>query len=118
MAGLHQTVAILLVAVNGVAGIAGLLYAWRRREPGRFFPHVIALGQVLLVAQVAVGLILLSDERRAPDRLHYLYGTLALLAVLAPWFYAPAEQARRVAWFGGAALLAAALGVRALTTGQ
>ena len=73
---------------------------------------------MLLVAQVALGLMLLSDDRRSPDQLHYLYGSLALLAVLAPWFYAPADQSRRVAWFGGAALLAAALGIRALITGE
>jgi hypothetical protein len=45
-----------------------------------------------------------------------MYGTLALLAVLAPWFYAPPEPRRRLAWFAGATLLAGALGVRAYLT--
>jgi hypothetical protein len=50
--------------------------------------------------------------------LHPLYGTLALLAVLSPWLYAPPVPARRLAWFSGAALVATALSVRAYFTGS
>ena len=50
------------------------------------------------------------------DKLHYLYGTLSLLAVLAPWMYAPAERRGRLAWFTGATLVAGALAVRAYMT--
>jgi hypothetical protein len=77
---------------------------------------VLALTQALLIAQVALGLLLLSDGRRTADDLHYLYGTLALLAALSPWLYAPPIPARRLAWFVGATLLATALAVRAYTT--
>ncbi len=40
----------------------------------------------------------------------------ALLAVLSPWLYAPVEPRARLAWFSGATLVAAALGVRAYMT--
>jgi hypothetical protein len=63
-----------------------------------------------------MGLLLLGDHRRAADRLHYLYGTLALLAALSPWLYAPTDPRRRLLWFGGATLVAAALAVRAYVT--
>jgi hypothetical protein len=116
--GLHSINAALLVAVNGLASIIGLLYARRRAQPPRAFAHLIALGQTLLVAQVALGLLLLSDGKRSPDRLHYLYGALALGAVLAPWLYAPTEPRARLLWFCAAALLATALGVRAYLTGS
>jgi hypothetical protein len=113
----HHTVAFLVLAsALGAAGLAGLAYA-RRRDPGRVTGHLLALAQTLLVAQVALGLLLLSDHRRAPDRLHYAYGTLALLAVLAPWLYAPRDPRRRLAWFAGATLVAGALAVRAYMTG-
>ena len=117
MLAAHLTVAIALIVVCFVAAAWGGLAAWRRRPAGRLLAHVIALAQTLLVAQVALGLLLVSDGRRAPDRLHYTYGTLALLAVLSPWFYAPAEPRRRLIWFAVATLLAGALAVRALTTG-
>ena len=76
------------------------------------------LAQTILVAQVGLGLLLLSDDRRAPDDLHYAYGTLSLAAVIAPWLYAPEEPRRRLLWFAVATLLAAALAVRALMTGK
>ena len=78
----------------------------------------LVLAQTVLIAQAAVGLLLLSDGRRAPDRLHYAYGAFALGAVLVPWFYAPPEVRRRLLWFGGTTLLAAALSVRAFMTGS
>jgi hypothetical protein len=113
----HHIVAFLVLAATwGTALFAGLSY-YRRREPRGLLTHVIALAQTLLVAQVGLGLLLLSDHRRAPDRLHYLYGTLALLAVLSPWLYAPADRRARLAWFAGATLVAGALAVRAYMTG-
>ena len=117
MVTVHHTVAFLVLAVTwGSALVAGLTYL-RRREPRGLVTHLLALAQSVLVAQVALGLLLLSEHRRAPERLHYLYGTLSLLAVLAPWIYAPAERRARLGWFAGATLVAGALAVRAYMTG-
>jgi hypothetical protein len=116
MLDLHQAVGLLVLAVCATASaLGGIAYA-RRRDPGGLARHLLALVQTVLVAQVGIGLLLLSDDRRAGDDLHYAYGTLALAAVLAPWLYAPLEPRRRLAWFTGATLLAGALGVRAYTT--
>jgi hypothetical protein len=116
MVDLHQAVGLLVLAVCAAgAALGGLAYA-RRRNPGGFSLHLLALVQTVLVAQVGIGLLLLSDDRRAGDDLHYAYGTLALAAVLAPWLYAPLDPRRRLAWFTGATLLAGALAVRAYTT--
>jgi hypothetical protein len=117
MVDLHQVVGVLVLAVCAAAVALGALAYARRRHPGGFVRHLLALVQTVLVAQVALGLVLVSDERRAGDDLHYTYGTLALAAVLAPWLYAPLEPRRRLAWFTGATLLAGALAVRAYTTG-
>jgi peptidoglycan biosynthesis protein MviN/MurJ (putative lipid II flippase) len=118
MQGLHTVVAVAVMAVNTVAFGTGLYYLRRRREPRRVFAHLVALGQTLLVAQAAIGLLLLSGDYRTQDQLHYVYGGLALAAVLSPWFYAPGDPRGRLAWFSGASLLAAALSVRAYTTGS
>jgi hypothetical protein len=113
----HRIVAFLVLGATwGAAVLAGLAY-YRRREPRGLVTHLIALAQTLLIAQVGLGLLLLSNHHRAPHRLHYLYGSLALLAVLAPWLYAPAERRARLAWFAGATLVAGALAVRAYMTG-
>ncbi|HEY6963556.1 MAG TPA: hypothetical protein VI408_16845 [Gaiellaceae bacterium] len=114
MLTVHHWNAFLLIAVCVAAGGSAL---WaRRRRSGSWVAHVLALAQTLLVAQVALGLLLLSNHHRAKDHLHYAYGTFALLAVLSPWLYAPPDPRARLAWFAGATLIAAALGVRAWMT--
>ena len=100
---------------SGAAAVGAWTY-YRRREPRGILTHLLALAQTLLVAQVGIGLLLLSSHHRAADHLHYLYGTLSLLAVLSPWLYAPTERRGRLAWFTGATLVAGALAVRAYMT--
>ena len=118
MLSAHQVLGGIAIAVCALAALFGGLVYWRRRGAGGLLTHVLALAQTLLVAQVGLGLLLLSDDRRAADDLHYVYGSLSLGAILAPWMYAPAEGPRRLAWFAGTSLLAAALAVRAFMTGS
>jgi hypothetical protein len=112
----HQWVGVAVIATAAIAAVWGGGTYVRRASAGATLGHVLALVQTLCVAQVALGLVLVGDGRRTPDDLHYVYGTLALLVVLAPWFYAPTEPRRRLAWFAGTSLVAAALAVRAYTT--
>jgi hypothetical protein len=110
----HHVNAFLVIGVCAVASAAA--FVARRRGAGRVVVQALALAQTLLVAQVALGLLLLSGHHRASDHLHYAYGTFALLAVLSPWLYAPSEPRARLAWFAVATLVAAALAVRAYMT--
>ena len=117
MSAAHLVLAYVVIVVAVAASAAGA-YAYRvTRTRSVFVGHLLALVQTLLIAQAGLGLLLLSDDRRASEELHYTYGALALGAVLAPWLYAPAEPRRRLLWFAGATLLAAALALRALMTG-
>jgi len=113
----HRILAWSLIVVCLAAGLTAAFAYRRGREPGTIGRQLLALAQTLLVAQVGVGLLLLSDDRRAGDDLHYAYGTLSLCAVLSPWLYAPSAPRARLLWFAVATLLGAALGVRAFMTG-
>jgi hypothetical protein len=115
MLTVHHALAFLVVAVCLVAAVLALV-AYRRRRGGALVAHALALAQTLIVAQVAVGLLLLADHRHADKGAHYMYGSLAVLAVAWPWIYAPPDPKRRLAWFSGATLLAAVLAVRAYMT--
>lgn len=117
MAGLHPWLGAAAIAVCAIAAFVGGYRYWRGRGAGRITTHLLSLAQTLLVAQVGVGLLLLADDRRAPERLHYAYGTMALGAVLVPWFYAPAEGPRRLLWFAVTTGVAGALAIRAYMTG-
>lgn len=109
----HHIVAYLVIAAAVLSAGFGFFVAWRRRRPGHLLSQIVALAQTLVVAQVAMGLILLSQHQRAADRLHYLYGALCLGAILAPWLYAPSEPRRRLLWFAGSSFVAALLAARA-----
>ena len=111
----HRLLAFGVLAVTWGGALWGF-WAYRRGRAGAAVGHALALAQTVLIAQVALGLLLLSNHHRAPDKLHYAYGVFALLAVLAPWLYAPDEPRRRLLWFAGATLVAAALAVRAYMT--
>jgi hypothetical protein len=111
----HWLLAFLLIAECILAALIALV-AYRRSEAGPLVAHALVLAQTLVVAEIAFGLFLLADDRHAGEGVHYMYGSLALLSVAWPWFYAPAEPRRRLAWFGGATLLAAVLAVRAWMT--
>lgn len=116
MLAVHHTVAFFVIGVTVLSAAWGGFAYFRVGTAGPVLAHLLTLSQTLLVAQVGLGLLLLSDHRRAGAQLHYAYGTFALLSVLSPWFYAPAEPRKRLAWFAGATLVAAALAVRAYTT--
>ena len=66
MLSAHAFVAVLVVAVPALAALAGGLVYWRKRGAGKLVANLLALAQTLLVAQVGLGLLLLSDDRHAP----------------------------------------------------
>jgi hypothetical protein len=118
MLGLHVALGVAVILVCVASAALGFVAYRRSAGGGAFVSHALVLAQTLLIAQAALGLLLLSDGRRAPDRLHYTYGALALGVALSPWFYAPAAGPRRLLWFAVTTLVAGALAVRAFMTGS
>jgi hypothetical protein len=118
MVTVHVSLGVAVIIVCIASAALGFVAYRRRSAGGPFVSHALVLAQTLLIAQAAVGLLLLSDGKRAPDRLHYTYGALALGVVLTPWFYAPRAGRRRLLWFAMTTLVAGALAVRALMTGS
>ena len=116
MLTVHHALAFLVIAVCLLAAVLALVAYRRWWGGGALVAHALALAQTLIVAQVAVGLLLLADHRRADKGAHYMYGSLAVLAVAWPWLYAPPDPRRRLLWFAGATLLAAVLAARAYVT--
>jgi hypothetical protein len=118
MVSVHVALGVAVIVVCVASAVLGFVAYRRKGSGGAFVSHALVLAQTLLIAQAAVGLLLLSDGRRAPEKLHYTYGALALGLVLVPWFYAPGTGPRRLLWFAVTTLVAGALAVRAFTTGS
>jgi hypothetical protein len=117
MVSVHEWLGAAIVGVCVGAGVLGLVGYRRRSSTGAVLSHGLVLAQTLLIAQAALGLLLVSDGHRAPDRLHYAYGAFALGVVLSPWFYAPEAGPKRLLWFAATTLVAGALAIRAFVTG-
>jgi hypothetical protein len=117
MVGLHVALGVAVIVVCAGAALVGFVAYRRESGAGALVSNALVLAQTLLIAQAGLGLLLVSDGRRAPDRLHYTYGGLALGVALSPWFYAPDETRRRLIWFAATTLVAGALAVRAFMTG-
>lgn len=81
MVDVHVIVGIAVLASNLVAGVWGGA-AWYLRKPSVGFWYALRVAQVSVVAQVAVGGLLLLDGREALDGLHYVYGILPVLLTL------------------------------------
>lgn len=118
MLTVHIVLGVVVVVVCVASAVFGFIAYRRRGSGGAFVSHALVLAQTLLIAQAAVGLLLLSDGRRAPEKLHYTYGALALGLALTPWFYAPGAGPRRLLWFAATTLVAGALAVRAFMSGS
>jgi NADH:ubiquinone oxidoreductase subunit K len=116
MLTVHHALAFLVIGVCLLATVLALVAYRRRGGAGALVSHVLALAQTLVVAQAAVGLLLVAGHHRADKSVHYMYGSLAVLAVAWPWLYAPPDPRRRLTWFAGATLLVAVLAVRAYMT--
>jgi hypothetical protein len=116
MLALHHWNGVIVVVACLLAGALALV-ARRWTLRGGVAANVIALAQTLVAAQLGLGLLLIAaDDRQAAERMHYAYGMFALLALLAPFLYAPSDARTRLLWFGVAALVAAALAARAYMT--
>lgn len=70
-----------MLATNLLAGVWGAI-AWARKDPSVWFWYLLRVAQVVVVAQVTLGLILLATDHRASDGLHYAYGVSLLVVAL------------------------------------
>lgn len=78
---LHLVVGIAVLALNLVAGGWGGI-AWLAERPSVSFWYLLRVAQAAVVAQVAVGGLLVLLGRESPDGLHYVYGLAPLIVSL------------------------------------
>src|SRR5262249_49910507 len=113
-----MTVGGAVVVLNWLAGLWGLA-VWPRRAPVTpLLQQTIALSHTAVLAQAALGLLLLSSGDRAPVQLHYVYGLLPVGAVLFGYSARTADGRRNLLVFSIIALVIGALAVRAFMTGR
>jgi hypothetical protein len=83
MPRIHEAIGYAIVGLAAILPLWGLVALITKREPNRWFWHILAGLQVVLVLQLIAGIILLAMGRRLPSLLHFLYGAVFPAVVLA-----------------------------------
>ncbi len=122
MSRIHLYVGYAMPTGFALLALWSLISFLRNREPSAWFWNLLAVAQIILGAQIVVGLVLLLSGLEPPGEptwLHYAYGGLFPAAVLVGAHRFAAKHTS-AAWiiFGFAALVNFGLTVRALTTGM
>lgn len=79
----------------------------------------LLIGEVLILAQVAFGVILYAKGFRPESSIHLLYGATAVVALPFIWSYMRDRDARQaLLFFSVGALFVAGLAVRGMATGS
>src|ERR671938_757859 len=67
----HRMVAVAVLAVTTISALWAWLVYLRRRPATQLLAHLLALAQIVLVAQVGLGRLLRSDHSGAAHKLHH-----------------------------------------------
>lgn len=111
---IHIGLGVLVIAINLIAAVWGFL-VWKQKLPAnKVYAQVLAASQTVIIGQAILGLLLLSQNLRAAQQLHYVYGLLPVAMVIFAYSARGKDQPRNILIFSIAALLAAGLGGRAL----
>jgi heme A synthase len=81
LSGFHATLGIAVLCANALVATWGGV-AWLRGDPSVWFWYLLRVAQVVVVAQVALGMWLLISGNQPEDELHYLYGVAILVVTM------------------------------------
>jgi hypothetical protein len=101
-----------------VAGVWGLVEFARGGAIGGTIAGILIIGQVLVVVQGALGMVLFVFDQQPEDMVHLLYGFTAALVLPFVWSYVRDKAPRQgLLLYSLVALFIAGLAIRGMTTG-
>src|SRR5687767_5891106 len=107
---------MLFMAAVGAWGIFAYL---RGQSISGSYAGALAIGEALVLVQVAAGAILLATGARPPTTTHFLYGITAVLVLPFAWSYLRSRNQRQALLiYGLIALFIFGLTIRGVVTGR
>lgn len=83
------------------------------------YAGALVIGEVLVIAQVVAGILVLGTGARAPSPTHYLYGITAILVLPFVWsYFRDRNQRQALLIYSLIALFIFGLAVRGIVTGR
>lgn len=110
----HLIMAWVVVITNGIAGVWALAAHFFEKVRHRALWPFIAVAQVLLFVEVALGVARLQQLEGEPPEFHTFYGFLTLIAVAILYGYRTQLDHIRYLLYGGGSLFIMGLAIRAM----
>jgi len=110
----HLIMAWVVVIINGIAGVWALAAHFFEKVRHRALWPFIAVAQVLLFVEVALGVARLQQLEGEPPEFHTFYGFLTLIAVAILYGYRTQLDHIRYLLYGGGSLFIMGLAIRAM----
>jgi hypothetical protein len=116
---MHDRMATTVMLFMAAVGLWGIFSFARGQALSGSIAGAIAIGQVLVIVQAALGAVLYLDGLRATTFVHYLYGITAVIITPFAWSYIKDRDPRQQLFFYSlTALFIAGLAIRGMATGQ
>ena len=113
----HARLATTMLLFLGVAGVWGLATFFLRRSITGSYWGILAIGEILIVAQVIVGTILWISGARPERTIHLLYGIVAAISIPGYYAYTKGQDDRRASLtYGLICLFLVGISIRAMGT--
>ncbi len=107
---IHRSLAPVVVAANGLAGLAGLVLALRRLNP-RWYRPLATVALAVALAQVLIGVALLGTAE-PPGSFHTFYGMVIAFTLVFAYLYRAQLERRPALAYSMLALFVMGLGIR------
>lgn len=115
----HDRLSITILLFFAVAGLWGLLEYARGGTLSGSIAGALIIGQVLIVIQGLLGMVLFLFGDRPDDLVHLLYGFTAVLVLPFAWSYMRDRAPRQaLLLYSLIALFIVGLAIRGITTGS
>lgn len=116
---LHDRLSLTVMLFMAAVGSWGVFSFLRGQSVSGSYAGALAIGEALVVAQVAAGVLVWGTGARPPSVTHYLYGITAVLVLPFAWsYFRERDQRQALLIYSLIALFISGLAVRGITTGR
>jgi len=117
LAEVHARLATTMLLFLSIAAIWGLAIFFLRRSITGGYWGILAVGEILVLAQMIVGIILWIDGARPARTIHVLYGIVAAISIPGYYAYTKGQDDRRASLtYGLICLFLVGISIRAIGT--
>lgn len=115
VSSLHASWGVIAVWVNGLVGLWGLVM-FRRPTLPRVFYWAVGLAIVAMLAQVILGVVIMSTDDIDPGNQHVFYGVVIAATFAFAYIYRAQFRKRPALYLGLLLLFTMGLGIRGIMT--